>query len=177
MKHLADYLEPEQVHAMLDVATRCNYRDYLIVRTMWETGMRASEVLAVTPTDIEQKNGIITITNAKGGKERRVILKKETVDELVSYVAHNSIENDAQLFPLKRRQLYNIVKKYGTLANIGPDVHPHTLRHSFAINLVRHNTDIRRVQMLLGHSSLNVTSVYLQFKESDLRQIYDAVPF
>jgi site-specific recombinase XerD len=56
-------------------------------------------------------------------------------------------------------------------------VHPHTPRHSFAINLVRHNTDIRRVQMLLSHSSLNVTSVYLQFKESDLKAVYDAVPF
>jgi len=177
MKHLADYLEPEQVHAMLDVASTCNYRDYLIVRTMWETGMRASEVLAVTPSDIEQKNGIITITNAKGGKERRVILKKETVNELVSYVAQNNIENDVKLFSLKRRQLYNIVKKYGSLAGVSPDVHPHTLRHSFAINLVRHNTDIRRVQMLLGHSTLDVTSVYLQFKESDLRQIYDTVPF
>lgn len=64
-----------------------------------------------------------------------------------------------------------------TLTDIGPDVHPHTLRHSFVINLVLHNTDIRRVQMLLGHSSLNVTSVYLQFKESDLRAVYDAVPF
>jgi site-specific recombinase XerD len=79
------------------------------------------------------------------------------------------------LFPLKRRQLYNIIRKYGALA--GVTVHPHTLRHSFAINLVRHNTDIRRVQMLLGHSSLNVTSVYLQFKESELKVAYDAVPF
>ncbi len=177
MKHLSDYLEPEQVHAMLDAARTCSERDYPIIRTMWETGMRASELLALTPSDIEKKNDIITITNGKGGKERRVLLKKETVEELFSYVAQNNIENDAKLFPLKRRQLYNVVKKYGSLAGVSPDVHPHTLRHSFAINLVRHNTDIRRVQMLLGHSTLNVTSVYLQFKESDLRQIYDAVPF
>ena len=177
MKDIENYLEKDTIDTLLEYARACSSRDYLIVKTMWETGMRASEVLAVTPANIEQKNSIITITNAKGGKERRVLLKKETVDELFSYVARNDIENDAKLFPLKRRQLYNIVKKYGTLANIGPGVHPHTLRHSFAINLVRHNTDIRRVQMLLGHSTLNVTSVYLQFKESDLRQIYDAVPF
>ncbi|MFZ0012266.1 MAG: tyrosine-type recombinase/integrase [Halobacteriota archaeon] len=68
-----------------------------------------------------------------------------------------------------------MVNTCGRLA--GVNVHPHTLRHSFAINLVRHNTDIRRVQMLLGHSALNVTSIYLQFNENDLRQIYDAVPF
>ena len=175
MKHLSDYLEPEQVHAMLDAAHASSQRDYLIIKTLWETGMRASELLALTPADIERKHEVITITNGKGGKERRVLVKSETVKGLFSYAAQNSIENEAKLFPLKRRQLYNIIRKYGALA--GVTVHPHTLRHSFAINLVRHNTDIRRVQMLLGHSSLNVTSVYLQFKESDLKAVYDAVPF
>lgn len=174
MKHLSDYLEPEQVHAMLDAARVSSQRDYLIIKTLWETGMRASELLALIPADIEQKNEVITITNGKGGKERRVLAKSETFKELFSYVDANT-PYDARIFPIKRRQLYNIIRKYGALA--GVEVHPHTLRHSFAINLVRHNTDIRRVQMLLGHSSLNVTSVYLQFKESDLRQIYDAVPF
>jgi integrase/recombinase XerD len=137
--------------------------------------MRASELLALTPADIDRKREVITITNGKGGKERRVLVKSETVKELFSYASQKGLGNGAKLFPLKRRQLYNIIRKYGALA--GATVHPHTLRHSFAINLVRHNTDIRRVQMLLGHSSLNVTSVYLQFKESDLKAVYDAVPF
>jgi integrase/recombinase XerD len=175
MKHLSDYLEPEQVHAMLDAARTCSQRDYLIIKTLWETGMRASELLALTPADIEKKNEVITVTNGKGGKERRVLLKSETVKELFSYVKTNTLGYDAPIFPLSRWTLYRIIRKYAAL--VGVSAHPHTLRHSFAINLVRHNTDIRRVQMLLGHSSLNVTSVYLQFKESDLRQIYDAVPF
>ena len=175
MKHPSDYLEPEQVHAMLDAAQVASQRDYLIIKTLWETGMRASELLALTPTDIEQKHEAITVTNGKGGKERRVLVKAETIEGLFSYASQKGLGNGAKLFHLKRRQLYNIIRKYGALA--GVTVHPHTLRHSFAINLVRHNTDIRRVQMLLGHSSLNVTSVYLQFKESDLRAVYDAVPF
>jgi integrase/recombinase XerD len=175
MKHLSDYLEPEQVHAMLDAAQMSSQRDYLIIKTMWETGMRASELLALTPADIERKHEVITITNGKGGKERRVLVKSETVKELFSYVAHNGIGNDAELFPIKRRQLYNIVQKYGAM--VGAEVHPQTLRHSFAINLVRHNTDIRRVQMLLGHSSLNVTSVYLKFNDKDLQDVYARVPF
>jgi integrase/recombinase XerD len=175
MKHLSDYLEPEQVHAMLDAAKMSSQRDYLIIKTLWETGMRVSELLALTPSDIERKHEVITITNGKGGKERRVLVKSETIEELFSYAAQNSIENEAKLFPLKRRQLYNIIRKYGALT--GETVHPHTLRHSFAINLVRHNTDIRRVQMLLGHSSLNVTSVYLQFNDKDLQDVYARVPF
>jgi integrase/recombinase XerD len=175
MKHLSDYLEPEQVHAMLDAARLTRQRDYLIIKTLWETGMRASELLSLTPAGIEQKHEVITITNGKGGKERRVLVKSETVNELFSYASQIGVGNGAKLFPLKRRQLYNIIRKYGALA--GVTLHPHTLRHSFAINLVRHNTDIRRVQKLLGHSSLNITSVYLQFKESDLKAVYDAVPF
>jgi len=137
--------------------------------------MRASELLALTPADVDAKNNVITITNGKGGKERRVLAKSETVEALFSYATQNGIENSAKLFPVKRRQLYNIVQKYG--ATVGVEVHPHTLRHSFAINLVRHNTDIRRVQMLLGHSSLNVTSVYLQFNDKDLQDVYANVPF
>ena len=175
MKHLSDYLEPEQVHAMLDAAQMSSQRDYLIIKTMWETGMRASDLVALTPADIERKHEVITITNGKGGKERRVLVKSETVKELFSYASKKGLGNEAKLFPLKRRQLYNIIQKYGALA--GVTVHPHTLRHSFAINLVRHNTDIRRVQMLLGHSSLNVTSVYLQFNDKDLQDVYARVPF
>ena len=65
MKHLSDYLEPEQVHAMLDAARVSGPRDYLIIKTLWETGMRASELLALTPADIEKEREVITITNGK----------------------------------------------------------------------------------------------------------------
>ena len=113
--------------------------------------MRASELFALTPGDIEQKREVITITNGKGGKERRVLVKSETVKELFSYVSQKGFRKRGQTLPSEGPQLYNIIRKYGTLA--GVTVHPHTLRHSFAINVVRHITDIRRVQLLLGHSS------------------------
>ena len=138
MKHLSDYLEPEQVHAMLDAARVSSHRDYLIIKTLWETGIRASELLALTSADIKRKHEVITITNGKGGKERRVLVKSETVEELFSHASQKGLGNGAKLFPLKRRQHYNIIRKYGALA--GVTVHPHTLGHSFAINLVRHNT-------------------------------------
>jgi len=86
--------------------------------------MRASELLALTPSDIEQKHEVITITNGKGGKERRVLAKSETVKELFSYASQKGLGNGAKLFPLKRRQLYNIIRKYGALA--GEMVHPYT---------------------------------------------------
>jgi len=70
---------------------------------------------------------------------------------------------------------HGIVKKYGKM--IGVDIHPHTFRHSFAIHLVRSGLDLRRVQQLLGHSNLNTTQVYLQFKDEDLREGYNKIEF
>lgn len=67
----------------------------------------------------------------------------------------------------------NIVKKYGKMA--GVDIHPHVMRHSYAIHMVRNNVDIRRVQLLLGHASINTTQVYLRFNDSDLRDVYKSV--
>jgi site-specific recombinase XerD len=69
----------------------------------------------------------------------------------------------------------NIVKRYGSI--IEKDVHPHTFRHSYAIHCVRNGWDIRRLQQVLGHSSLNVTAVYLQFNDADIKELYDKTPF
>ena len=60
---------------------------------------------------------------------------------------------------------------------VGTDAHPHTLRHSYAVHMIRNGVDIRRVQRLLGHAGIQTTTVYLQFKDADLREVYDKVEF
>jgi site-specific recombinase XerD len=60
---------------------------------------------------------------------------------------------------------------------VGIDAHPHTLRHSYAINMIRNGVDIQGVQLLLGHAGIQTTTVYLQFKDADLREVYDKVEF
>ncbi len=175
MKNIKDYLDREEVEAILTAAATQSERDYLIIRTMWRTGMRVSELVAMTPSDIEETNRVINVVIAKGGKQRRVLVDGETVDRLARYSAQHSTAPDRPIFPLTTRHVYRIVSRYGLL--IGKKIHPHTLRHSFAINLVRNGMDIRRVQLLLGHANLNTTQVYLQFRDSDIREAYDAVAF
>jgi len=60
---------------------------------------------------------------------------------------------------------------------IGADIHPDAFRHSYAINIVRNGVDLRRLQQLLGHSNIQTTTVYLQFRDQDLREVYNKVEF
>ncbi len=175
MKNIKDYLDRDEVETILTAASTQSERDYLIIRTMWRTGMRVSELVAMTPSDIEEANRVINIVVAKGGKQRRVLVDGETVNRLTAYSAKHTITSDRPIFPLSTRHVYRIVNRYGPLVN--KPIHPHTLRHSYAINLVRNGMDIRRVQLLLGHANLNTTQVYLQFRDSDIREAYDAVAF
>ena len=175
MTKIPDYLEKERVDELLDAAKTCGERDYLLLRFMWRTGVRVSEVTSVTPKDIEFKNGVVNIRKAKGGRQRRVPLDEETLKMLSNYILASNIPEDRPVFPIKRTQVFNLVKKYGKM--IGVQIHPHTFRHSFAIHLVRSGMDLRRLQLLLGHSSLSTMQVYLQFGDTDIRKAYEATAF
>jgi len=118
---------------------------------------------------------VITVTKAKGGRQRRIPVDGETLKMLSDYIFTLYIPADRPIFSIKRWQVHAIIKKYGKM--IGLNTHPHTLRHSFAINLVRNGVDIRRVQLLLGHRSIATTQVYLQFDDQDVRAAYDSVSF
>ena len=175
MKNITDYLEGEQVHDVIAAAQLCSQRDYLMLRVLWRTGIRVNELLNIRPSDIEKGNGVVNITKAKGGKQRRVHLDDDTIEMLSRYVLTQNITDDRPVFAIKQRQVRTIVRRYGDI--IGKDIHPHTFRHSFAIHCVRNGWDIRRLQQVLGHSSLNTTAVYLQFNDQDIKELYEKTPF
>ena len=177
MKDLSDYFDRDKVREILNYAKTASRRDYLILKVLWESGMRVSELAALTPGDLEPQNHAIVIRNGKGNKSRRVYVdyKTETMKTLCRYVSATKVSEDVPIFGVKTNQIRNIVKKYGNMA--GVDIHPHSFRHSFAINMVRQGTDLRRVQQLLGHTNLNTTAVYLQFKDADMREVYERVEF
>jgi site-specific recombinase XerD len=173
VKDIENYLEPEKINTLLACAKSYSFRDYLMLRILWRTGMRVSELLSIRPRDLEPHNQVVNIIKAKGNKQRRVMLDPETFVMLSKYVLETNNLEDQYIFPLSSVWVWKLVKKYGNMVDV--DIHPHTLRHSFAIHLVRSGLDLRRVQQLLGHSDLNTTQVYLQFKDEDLREGYNKI--
>ena len=91
MKHIDDYLEPERINAMLGAAKSCSSRDYLILRVLWRSGIRVSELVNIRLKDIEWDNCVVNILKAKGGKQRRVLLDSETISMLSRYVSDTEL--------------------------------------------------------------------------------------
>ena len=91
MKDITDYLEKEQVDCMMAAAKTCNFRDYLMLRILWRTGCRVSELLNIKPSDLEYHNQVINITKDKGNKQRRVLLDDETLKLLSEYISTQNI--------------------------------------------------------------------------------------
>lgn len=86
MKNLTDYLKKDQVDQILAAAKTCNGRDYLIIRLLWRAGLQVSELVTIEPRHIEFENQVITITKAKGGRQRRTPIDNETLKMLSTYV-------------------------------------------------------------------------------------------
>jgi len=176
MKYITAYCEIEKVHEILHYAKACSLRDYLLLKVLWESGLRVSELAALTPGDLEPHNQVINVINGKGNKSRRAYIDSSTMELLCSYISDTNIPEDCVIFGVKTNQMRNIVKRYGALAGID-GLHPHTFRHSYAIHLIRNGVDVRRLQQLLGHSNIQTTTIYLQFRDQDLRDVYNTVDF
>ena len=146
-------------------------RNRLIILFLFNTGVRVSEFVSIKKKDI-QKNGQIRILG-KGGKERITIFKNlEVFKELLDFINKNSevylFESNPNV-PISVSQIQRIVKRYGEFVGI-PNLSPHKLRHSFATDLLKEGMNIRYLQVLLGHESLNTTQIYLDVSISDIQQ-------
>jgi len=192
IRDLKGYLEPAQVERVIAVA---NPRDALLVRIPWRTGIRVSELISIRIQDIDFDNRAIVIKVLKMRKRdgktierRRVVpIDQGTLDMVGEYLkwrARFPYKGDL-LFPITRQRVDQIFWQLGRRAGIkeigDPAVskhrklHPHVLRHSFAIHCIKRGMAIERLQKILGHSSPTTTSVYLQFSVADLHEDYDKV--
>ncbi len=172
LPHVLTEEEVELLLAQPDRATPEGIRDFAVLELLYATGIRASELSSLGIYDVG--DGEIRV-KGKGSKERMVPVAKRALDAIDHYLTQmrSQYESDIEkhLFvtvkgkPMNRTHVYQIVKKYAQQAGIRKNVHPHTLRHSFATHLLDHKADIRIIQELLGHASIATTDRYTHLSQ------------
>lgn len=172
-RKIPDYLtenEVERMFAAIDLSLEEGHRNRAILEVMYSCGLRVSEVVSLRITDLFFDDGYLRVIG-KGDKERLVPVSDELIKQVAIYrEIRASVRVESRyadyLFlgrhgrPLSRVMIFNIVKRTAADAGITKTVSPHTLRHTFATQLVKGGADIRLVQQMLGHSSIMTTEIY-----------------
>ncbi|MEK6820045.1 MAG: site-specific tyrosine recombinase/integron integrase [Nanoarchaeota archaeon] len=153
-----------------------NKKSKLIVSMMYACGMRVSEILNLKISDFDFDNKTGNIRQAKGKKDRFFNIPAFLAKDLKKQAEEQKNSNQVFLFTgpkgaLSSRNIQKIVALASKKAGIEKDVHPHTLRHSFATHLLESGTDIRYIQSLLGHSSISTTELYTHISRGMLKNI------
>lgn len=183
-------LRHEELERLLDspdVSTRTGKRDKAIMELFFSTGLRLEELRSLNVKDLNFDTREISV-RGKRGKIRVVFLSDRAVESLREYLearlddltplfirnmekAQNEMPPGEE-FRLSRISVYNVVKKYALLAGVVSDPSPHTLRHSFATDLLRNGADLRSVQELLGHADLSTTQIYTHVTNPQLKDVH-----
>ncbi|MEZ4210302.1 MAG: tyrosine-type recombinase/integrase [Patescibacteria group bacterium] len=185
-QRIVDYLEANEVHDLFNAVPQTNtlqdLRDTAILHTLYSTGLRVSELVNLTKEKINLKRGEFSV-RGKGQKPRIVFLSNDAKLHLANYLNKRRDDNEHVFIshgttetykPITPRTVQRIIQKYATLAGIVKQVTPHTLRHSYATDLLINGADIRSVQSLLGHSSITTTQVYTHITNKQLKEVHTA---
>ena len=172
-KSLPTFLNREEIKMFLESIT--NKRDLAIVRMLYASGLRVSELVNLDKDDVE--GNMVRVHSGKGKKDRVTYIDDGTVELLKEYLNERKDRN-AALFVNKRRKrltersIENIIKKHAKRAGIKKKVTPHTLRHTFATHLLQNNANIVVIQRLLGHASLATTQIYMHVTDDYKKKTY-----
>jgi site-specific recombinase XerD len=183
-------LYAEELHRLLqmpDNASKEGLRDSAILKMFFSTGMRLQELRSLNRKDLNFNTREISV-RGKRNKLRVVFLSDAAVESLKKYLDvrldhleplfirnHQAAVNElppGESYRLSRISIYKVVKKYARLAGIVTNPSPHTLRHSFATDLLRNGADLRSVQELLGHKDLSTTQIYTHVTNPQLKEVH-----
>lgn len=157
-------------------ATERRLRNSTIVSMLYASGLRVSELCALNRDDIQEQNSFTIV--GKGGRARLCFFDNRTRCFLNSYLQMRKDESVALFVDTLRSRritsnnVQELFRRAWKKAGLSAPVHPHTLRHSFATNLLKNNMNMRYVQTLLGHQSLQTTQMYTHVVDEDLRKVY-----
>jgi integrase/recombinase XerD len=179
---LPKVLSQQQVAKLIDSATTPFYR--IILMTLYATGLRRAELARLKVSDIDSERMVIHVRDGKGRKDREVMLSPKLLEELRLYWRTLRRKPKTWLFPGNRwhtaehpidtKVAWQACRQAAELAGFGTEIHPHTLRHCFATHLLEEGSDLRTIQLLLGHRDLEETTIYLHL--SNLRLTQTASP-
>ena len=184
------FLDHDEVLRLLDTFDTSKLpglRDKALIELLFSSGLRVSELTSLNKDHVNTKRREFTV-RGKGQKDRPVFISQkaaEMVEEylakrtdnldplFISYSRNVSSSNDGTYRRLSPRSVQRMIEKHSKLAGITKQVSPHTLRHSFATDLLMNGADIRSVQAMLGHSNISTTQVYTHVTDKHLKDIYD----
>lgn len=156
-------------------------RDKAMLEFAYATGMRVTEIISLNIDDVNFDDSYVSCSN--GVKKRNIPLGTISLKALEEYVKTArpvmiKNEDEKALFVnvngkrLTRQGFWKIIKYYKEQAHITKDITPHVLRHSFATHLLQNGADLKSIQMMLGHSDISSTQVYMQFQDDSIKNIY-----
>lgn len=195
--HEIEFLEAEELDRLLNAASGDDLktlRDRAILELLFSAGLRVSELVNISRDQINLDKQEFSV-RGKGGKIR-IVFVSDTAKKALEKYLNKRIDIDPALFVRNRetkklgnkeaekqengglrltpRSVQRIVKFYAAKAGLVKDVHPHTLRHSFATDLLASGADIRSVQAMLGHSSITTTQIYTHVTNQQLKEVHRA---
>jgi integrase/recombinase XerD len=185
-KRLPTVLSQEEVARLIESAN--NLLDYAMLMTLYATGVRRAELSRLKVEDIDSQRMIVHIRQGKGNRDRDVPLTPALLKTLreywqwmkpKTYLFPGMVNNWRTDKPLTPKCVWSAVQDAAKRAGITKRVSPHTLRHSWATHLLENGTDLRTIQMLMGHADLRATSVYLHLSRRHLQAVInpaEAIP-